>query len=100
MLEELLQYVGSVLEASNRARRLSPFDPLLFAMLAVRAMALMGLGQFEEAAEWGVKAAARPNAHPHILACAAFALSLADRLVEAQGYIATVHKTTAALPCR
>ena len=53
----------------------------------------MGLGQFEEAAEWGVKAAARPNAHPHILACAAFALSLADRLVEAQGYIATVHKT-------
>ena len=42
-------------------------------MLGARAMALVRLGRFEEAADWGVKAAARPNAHAHILAIAAFA---------------------------
>ena len=36
---------------------------------------------------------ARPNAHPHILAIAAFALALADRLDEARAYIGAVHKT-------
>ena len=83
----------TAIASSDRARYLSPFDPLLFAMLAVRAMALVRLGRFEEAAAWGVKAAARPNAHPHILAIAAFALALADRLDEARAYIGAVHKT-------
>ena len=46
-------------------------------MLGARAMALVRLGQFDEAADWGVKAAARPNAHPHILAIAAYSLALA-----------------------
>ena len=50
----------TAIASSDRARYLSPFDPLLFAMLAVRAMALVRLGRFEEAAAWGVKAAARP----------------------------------------
>ena len=48
--------------ASDHARRLSPFDPLLFGMLGARAIALVRLGQFEEAATWAVQAAARPNA--------------------------------------
>ncbi len=43
-------------------------------MLGARAMALVRLGQFDEAADWGVKAAARPNAHAHILAIAAYSL--------------------------
>jgi hypothetical protein len=72
---------------------LSPFDPLLFGMLGARAMALVRLKQFDEAAEWGVKAAARPNAHAHILAIAACSLALAGRLEEARGYLATIHKT-------
>jgi TolB-like protein len=84
---------STAIASSDRARCLSPFDPLLFAMLGVRAMALVRLGRFEEAADWGVKAAARPNAHPHILAIAAFALALAGRLDEARAYIASVHKT-------
>jgi tetratricopeptide (TPR) repeat protein len=59
---------------SDQSRNLSPFDPLLFGMLGARAMALARIGRFDEAAEWGVKAAARPNAHAHIQAIAAFSL--------------------------
>jgi hypothetical protein len=40
--------------------------------------------QFGEAAEWALKAAARPNAHAHILGIAAYSLVLAERLDEAR----------------
>jgi TolB-like protein len=46
---------------SDHSRHLSPFDPMLFAMLGARAMALVRLKQFDEAADFGVKAAARPE---------------------------------------
>jgi len=74
------------------SQHLSPFDPLLFGMLGARAMALVRLGRFEDAADWGVKAAARPNAHPHILAIAAFSLALAGRLDEARSHMVAIHK--------
>ena len=61
----------SAIEATNYSRQLSPFDPLQFAMLASRALAHVRLGELEEAADWAVKATARPNAHAHILAIAA-----------------------------
>ncbi|MEA2738205.1 MAG: hypothetical protein QOH05_1512 [Acetobacteraceae bacterium] len=77
----------------DHSRQLSPFDPLLFAMFGARAMALARIGRFDEAAEWAIKAAARPNAHAHILAIAAFALALTGRLKEARAYIATIHRT-------
>jgi DNA-binding SARP family transcriptional activator/TolB-like protein len=83
----------AAIEASDRARQLSPFDPLLFGMLATRAMSLMRLGQFEEAAVWGEKAAARANAHPHILAIAAYGLALAGSVDEARDYMATIRKS-------
>jgi tetratricopeptide (TPR) repeat protein len=78
---------------SDHSRHLSPFDPLLFAMLGARAMALVRLERFDEAADWGVKAAARPNAHAHIRAIAAFSLALAGRLDEARSHMAAVHRT-------
>jgi TolB-like protein/DNA-binding SARP family transcriptional activator/Tfp pilus assembly protein PilF len=81
------------IEASDHSRLLSPFDPLLFGMLATRAMALVRLGRFDEAAEWATKAAARPNAHAHILAIAVHCLALAGRLEEAQSFNAVIHKT-------
>jgi hypothetical protein len=62
-------------------------------MLAARTMALIRLGRFGEAAEWGVKIAARPNAHGHPLAIAAFSLALDGRLEEGRAYIATIRKT-------
>jgi DNA-binding SARP family transcriptional activator len=79
--------------SSDHSRHLSPFDPLLFGMLGARAMALVRLGRFEEAADWGIKAAARPNAHAHILAIAALSLALAGRLDEARSYLAWIHRT-------
>lgn len=77
---------------SDHSRDLSPFDPLIFGMLGARAMAMVRLRQFDAAAEWGIKAAARPNAHPHIFAIAAYSLALADRLNEARAFMARVRK--------
>jgi TolB-like protein/DNA-binding winged helix-turn-helix (wHTH) protein len=79
--------------SADHARRLSPFDPMLFAMLAVRAMALARLGRFEEAADWAVNGATRPNAHAHILALAAYILTLAGRIREGQAYLDRIRQT-------
>lgn len=83
----------AAIRSSDHSRHLSPFDPLLFGMLGARAMALVRLERFDEAADWAIKAAARPNAHAHILAIAAYCLALAGRLDEARAYMATIHKT-------
>jgi hypothetical protein len=83
---------AAAIAASDHSRHLSPYDPLLFGMLAVRAIALIRLGRIDEAADWAVKAAARPNAHVHILAIAAQCLALAGRLDEARGFVALIHK--------
>jgi hypothetical protein len=56
-------------------------------------MALVRLKRFDEAADWGIKAAARPNAHAHILAIAAYSLALAGRLDEARTHLAAIHRT-------
>lgn len=82
----------AAIAASDHSRRLSPFDPLLFGMLGARAMALVRLERFDEATDWAVKAAARPNAHAHILAIAAYSLALAGRLDEARSQMATIQK--------
>lgn len=82
----------AAIEASDRSRHLSPFDPLLFAMLATRALAHFRLGQFEEAAEWAVKAVARPNAHVHIQGIAVHCLAMAGRDDEARAIAAAIHK--------
>jgi DNA-binding SARP family transcriptional activator/Tfp pilus assembly protein PilF len=83
---------GAAIASSDYSRHLSPFDPLLFGMLGARAMALVRLGRFAEAAEWAVKAAARPNAHAHILAIAAYSQALAGSLDEARAYAADIRK--------
>jgi DNA-binding SARP family transcriptional activator/TolB-like protein/Tfp pilus assembly protein PilF len=77
---------------SDHSRDLSPFDPLLFAMLATRALALIRLGRFEEAADWAAKAAARPNAHVHVLGIAAHCLALAGRHDGAMALAAAIHR--------
>lgn len=77
---------------SDCSRELSPFDPLLFAFLGARAMALVRLGRYEEAAEWAVKAAARPNAHAHIYAMAAYALALAGNTEGARAHAAALRR--------
>ncbi|MGX7875984.1 BTAD domain-containing putative transcriptional regulator [Mesorhizobium sp. ORM6] len=83
----------AAISSSDHSRHLSPFDPLLFGMLGARAMSHVRLGQFEDAADWALKAAARPNAHTIILAIAAHCLALAGRLDEARGFAATIRRT-------
>jgi DNA-binding SARP family transcriptional activator/TolB-like protein/Tfp pilus assembly protein PilF len=82
----------AAIDASDQSRRLSPFDPLLFGMLGTRAMAHVRLNQFEEAAVWAVKAAARPNAHSQILSIAAHCLALAGRLDEGLQFVAAIRR--------
>lgn len=82
----------SAILSSDRSRDLSPFDPMLFGMFGARAMALVRMGRFEEAADWGVKAAGRPNAFAHIKAIAAYSLGLAGRIEEGRAYLAAIHK--------
>ncbi|MEQ1438873.1 transcriptional regulator [Fontimonas sp. SYSU GA230001] len=82
----------AAIASSDRSRTLSPYDPLLFAMLGARALALTRLGRFEEAADWATKAAARPNAHVHIHAIAAFCNALAGAVQPAQAHAAAVRR--------
>jgi DNA-binding SARP family transcriptional activator/TolB-like protein len=81
------------IDSIDYSRHLSPFDPLQFAMLATRAVALLRLGRHEEAADWAVKSAARPNAHVHILAIAANCLAAAGRYDEARAFVRSLRNT-------
>jgi TolB-like protein len=65
------------------AQRLSPFDPLLFAMKSSRAISLAIQGHHMEAAAWATRATQEPNAHFHIYAIAAACLELAGRSADA-----------------
>ncbi|MGY4830940.1 transcriptional regulator [Sphaerotilaceae bacterium SBD11-9] len=77
---------------SDHSRALSPFDPMIFAMMGARAMALMRLGRYDEAADWALKAAARPNAHVHIQAITLYCLRLAARHDEADQIAAAIQR--------
>jgi DNA-binding SARP family transcriptional activator/TolB-like protein len=83
----------AAIAAVDQSRELSPFDPLLFAMLATRAIAHFRLGQYEDAAAWSMKAVSRPNAHVHIKAIAAQCLAAAERLEEGQALVKSIRKT-------
>jgi hypothetical protein len=82
----------AAIRESDHSRDLSPFDPLLFAMLATRAIALVRLGRYDEAADWAGKAAARPNAHVHVLGIAAHCLALAERGEQARAIAAQIQR--------
>ena len=67
------------------ALRLSPLDPLRYAMLAVRSVSALLREDFETAADLGERAARSPGAHKHIAviaAVAAHASGRADRAAE------------------
>ena len=51
------------LEESETAIRLSPLDPLLYAMLGTRGFALIACGDYAGGAEWADRAARSPGAH-------------------------------------
>src|SRR5262245_25645793 len=69
--------------ATDVARQLSPFDPMLYAICCARAFALVRLGRYDEAAEWAMRAARKPNAHVQAHALSALILAVAGRLKDA-----------------
>jgi TolB-like protein len=73
-------------EALVRARRLSPIDPMRFAMLATQAFNALMLGDLDRAATLAQLAAVEPNAHYHIIAIAALCNALAGRSAVADKY--------------
>jgi DNA-binding SARP family transcriptional activator/TolB-like protein len=93
-VHSIVRDAHTAISAADYSRHLSPFDPMLYGMLATRAMALVRLERFEEAAQWAVRAAARPNAFPHIHAIAACCLALAGSLEQARAHVAAVRHTS------
>jgi tetratricopeptide (TPR) repeat protein len=83
----------AAISCSDYSRALSPFDPMLCAMLATRAMALVRLARFDEAAGWAVQSVMRPNAFPHIQILAACCQALAGHLDDARNHAAAARLT-------
>ena len=77
-------------EKIDLARSLSPFDPLMFAMLGVSALNLALMGQTREAAERAQKSMAQPNAHFLVACFAAITHALDGQLDRARKYMGQV----------
>jgi TolB-like protein len=75
-----------------KAMRLSPIDPLRYAMLATRALSHIVRGDHAAACAWAEQGVAAPNAHVHIRTIAALANELAGRHETAQRWAATVRR--------
>lgn len=72
------------------AMRLSPLDPLYYAMLGTRAFTHMDMGEDAEAADWAERAARSPGAHVLIALIAVVAHALGGDEVRAASWAANV----------
>ncbi len=91
---------GDPQEARSRvdlAMRLSPLDPLHYAMQGTRAFAHLALHEDEEAARWADRAARSPGAHVLIALIAVAAEGLAGREDEARRWTENVRSRSARL---
>jgi tetratricopeptide (TPR) repeat protein len=79
------------------AMRLSPLDPLHYAMLATRAFTHMLLGEDAEAAHWAERGARSPGAHVLIAMIASAAHVLNGDTTRAEFWAADVRERNAAL---
>lgn len=59
------------IERADKARRLSPYDPMSFAMIGVRGFSLALTGKYAQAAKLMTLSVQQPNAHYHMVAMAA-----------------------------
>ncbi|MBO9516498.1 MAG: winged helix-turn-helix domain-containing protein [Porphyrobacter sp.] len=84
-------------EGAAQALRLSPLDPLRYAMLAVRSVNALFRGDYEHASEWGERAARSPGAHKHIAVIAALGTHLAGQQGKAAEWVARARERDAAL---
>lgn len=79
------------------AMRLSPIDPMYYAMLGTRAFTHMIMGEDAEAAQWAERAARSPGAHVLIAMIAVAAHGLAGDGVRAASWGANVRSRNPAL---
>ena len=78
------------------AMRLSPIDPLYYAMMATRAFTHMVKGEDKDAADWAERGARAPGAHVLIAMIAAAAQSLGGNLERARWWAANVRERNGA----
>jgi TolB-like protein len=79
------------------AMRLSPLDPLYYAMLATRAFTHMVVSEDAEAADWAERAARSPGAHVLIALIAVAAHALRGDEIRASSWAANVRSRNPAL---
>jgi len=75
------------------ALRLSPLDPLRYAMIATCALSHLLRGNHEEAAILAERAARSPGAHKHIAVIAAIATHLAGRVSHSRQWLAQIRQS-------
>jgi TolB-like protein len=83
------------LERIDLARRLSPYDPLIYGMLGVSAMNLALMGQFDEAVRRTDEGLLHPDVHYQALAWAAMCYSISGRLDKARPLLERVRAVNA-----
>jgi tetratricopeptide (TPR) repeat protein len=76
----------------DEAMRLSPRDPLTWAFMASKAIALILLGRYDEALDWARKAQRQPNTAIWAFMPEVSALAQLDRLDEAQAALERVKR--------
>jgi TolB-like protein/cytochrome c-type biogenesis protein CcmH/NrfG len=74
-------------ENATLALRLSPLDPLRYAMLGVRSVNALVQGDYEGASTWGERAASSPGAHKHIALIAALGAQAAGQRERAAWWV-------------
>jgi len=79
------------------AMRLSPLDPLYYAMLSARGLTHIAKGEDAEAAAWADRGARSPGAHPLIAMIAAVAQSLSGNQAAAAKWAEDVRKRNPSL---
>jgi TolB-like protein len=79
------------------AMRLSPLDPMYYAMLGTRAFTHLALGEDDEAARWAERAAQAPGAHVLIAMIAAATHSIAGDTGRAAAWAANVRERNGVL---
>jgi TolB-like protein len=82
---------------TDLAMRLSPLDPLLYAMQSARAFSHISLGENGPAAEWASRAASSPGAHELIALIAAAACALNGDPSGATGWATNARMRNSAL---
>lgn len=80
------------IEMADKARRLSPYDPMSFAMISVRGFNLALTGQYDKAAREMALAERQPNAHYHMVAIAAVCNVLAGNEDAARRNLGRLHQ--------